>query len=254
MKISIITPCYNSEKTIERTIKSVVSQAGNFEIEYIIIDGKSTDNTLKIIEKYVEKFKYIKCISEKDNSMTEALNKGLKLSTGDIVCSINADDEYIGGSIKAVIDKFEYNLDINIIAGNCYIIDEVRNRIRYKLCSNHFNYILANILDCMAAECQIFFRKSIFEKVGYFNENIKYTQDFELYLRMLKNGYKVYYLDKDISKFYMSNDNYSTKNKIQMIEEVKGYIQYKWLHKIFSFNKLNQLVRILLGIRRGVRN
>ena len=106
MKLSIITPCYNSENFIEETIESVLSQRGDFEIEYIIVDGGSTDRTLSIVRKYndwIESGSFpIKCskanityISERDKGMYDALAKGFKLVTGDIIAYINSDDFYL---------------------------------------------------------------------------------------------------------------------------------------------------------------
>lgn len=128
MRISIITPCYNAEKYIDETIESVISQRGNFEIEYIIIDGGSTDETISIIDKYIEMVNsgshLIKCgnidiilHSEKDSSMYDALAKGLKQITGDIVAYINSDDFYLPNSFSAVVEIFSRCPDVEWLTG-----------------------------------------------------------------------------------------------------------------------------------------
>jgi cellulose synthase/poly-beta-1,6-N-acetylglucosamine synthase-like glycosyltransferase len=106
LKVSIITVCYNSAETIEDTILSVVSQ-DYASIEYIIVDGKSSDTTLSIIEKYNSKI--TKVLSEKDDGIWDAMNKGLKIASGDIVCFLNSDDYYYPNAIKTVVRYFNNN-------------------------------------------------------------------------------------------------------------------------------------------------
>ena len=129
MKISIITPCFNSEKYIEETIESVLSQKGSFEIEYIIVDGGSTDNTVSIIKKYKESVESgefpVKCnkvsfdyLSEKDDGMYDALTKGFKLITGDIVTYINSDDFYLPNAFSVAVDIFDKYLDVDWLTGS----------------------------------------------------------------------------------------------------------------------------------------
>ena len=128
MKISVITPCFNSEKYIEETIESVLSQKGNFEIEYIIVDGGSTDKTVAIIKKYkksIESGEFpIKCnrvsvahLSEKDEGMYDALTKGFKLITGDIIAYINSDDFYLPNAFSVAADIFEKCPNVDWITG-----------------------------------------------------------------------------------------------------------------------------------------
>ena len=107
MKITVITVCFNSEKTIERTIQSVTSQSWKNK-EHIIIDGKSTDNTLMIIQQYRSNIEFL--ISEKDSGIYEAMNKGLALATGDIICFLNSDDYYPS---KDVISNIVKNITLS---------------------------------------------------------------------------------------------------------------------------------------------
>ncbi len=128
MKLSIITPCYNSEKFISETIESVIYQKGNFDIEYILVDGKSNDGTIEIVNRYIEKNirgdleircndLKIKFISEKDNGMYDALVKGIKDSTGDIIAYINSDDFYLPNAFSTVAEVFENNRQVQWITG-----------------------------------------------------------------------------------------------------------------------------------------
>ena len=133
MKISIITPCHNAEMYLSETIRSVVSQKGDFEIEYVIVDGGSVDGTGTIARKYVQGMESgtlelhcrkvtIKYLSERDEGMYDALSKGLKIITGDIVAYINSDDFYLPGAFSAVVDVFSRFPDVDWLTGMpvCY--------------------------------------------------------------------------------------------------------------------------------------
>lgn len=128
MKISVVTPCYNAEKYIEETIESVLGQRGDFEIEYIIMDGGSTDNTLGIIRNYKDWIESgifpIKCnkvtfmyISEKDGGMYDALAKSFRLVTGDVVAYVNSDDFYLPNAFSTVTEIFGRHPDVEWLTG-----------------------------------------------------------------------------------------------------------------------------------------
>ena len=128
MKISVITPCFNSEKYIEETIESVLSQKGSFDIEYIVVDGGSTDKTVSIVKRYkesIESEKFpIKCnkvrmgwLSEKDDGMYDALAKGFKLVTGDVITYINSDDFYLPNAFSVAVDIFDKYPDVDWLTG-----------------------------------------------------------------------------------------------------------------------------------------
>ena len=138
MKISIITTNYNTDKYLEQTIKSVLNQKGEFELEYIITDGGSIDNSLEIIKKYNKEVKEgkwgkhitYKYISEKDKGQSDGINKGLKMATGDIVAFLNADDLYTEGALEKVVTYFKENPDCMWLTGYCKIIDENGKQIK----------------------------------------------------------------------------------------------------------------------------
>lgn len=135
-KISIITVCYNSEKTIEDTIKSVVSQSYP-NIEYIIIDGVSTDNTLEIVNKYQEKIS--KIISEKDNGLYDAINKGINIASGEIIAILNSDDLYQDNKvIEEVVELFRKD-NLETCYGDLVYVDrlDTSKTIRYWKSGNY---------------------------------------------------------------------------------------------------------------------
>ena len=248
MKISIITPCYNSEKTIKRTIDSVVTQkCDSFDLEYIIVDGVSTDSTLNIIKEYSDKYPFIRYISEKDDSMTEALNKGMKMATGDVVASINADDTYLPGTLGRVAEEYKTK-KIDILLVNTYIIRDGGN-VKSHNTPKFFSPFLSSLVECPFPECAIFFRKGCVENLNFFNEKYKYTQDLELYIRLYENGYRFRYANIDGSCFFVSDTNYSSVISDKMCEEVCDYIRWRKLYKYIATSFISKILRCVLGLR-----
>ena len=193
MKVTIITVCLNAEKTIERTILSVIEQSyGIDDIEYIIIDGNSTDGTKCIIEKYSQ---YIaEYISESDTGLYNAMNKGLSLATGDVIGILNADDWYDKDAIKTVINAFE---DADIVYGNIYSADpdgEIRKK--KKPCS---------LSDLWVHMCLFhpatFVRRDVYAAEGTFNETYKIAADYDFLLKCYARGRKFKYIDEYLAYF-----------------------------------------------------
>ncbi len=155
MKISIVTPVLNGEKYIKEAIDSVLEQEGALELEYIIVDGGSTDRTLEILEEYEELYrqgKYQKnfkalsftCISEADEGMYDALRKGFSLCHGEVLGWINADDFYLPGALKKVCSVFEDNEEVNWIAGCCSVIDEKNRYLHKSILRNYPRSLILN--------------------------------------------------------------------------------------------------------------
>lgn len=192
-KISIITVSYNSEKTIEETILSVIKQ--NYSnLEYIIIDGGSTDNTLNIINKY--KTKINKIISESDNGISDAFNKGIREATGDIIGIINSDDMLNINTLNELNKVVELEPNYDVYYGNGIIFSEKSNHI-YKP-NNNIENILKYMFICHPAT---FVRKTAYEKYGTFDTNYKCAMDFELLSKMYSNGAKFKYFDYECTWF-----------------------------------------------------
>lgn len=178
IKVSIITPCYNSEKTIRRTIESVLNQTYP-NIEYIIIDGKSTDSTVEIIREYEEHFQgRLKYISEKDTGMYNAMNKGIRMTTGDIIGIINSDDFYELDAVEKVVDHVTDDL-YQVIYGYCNYIKKSGN-VRV-ITENH-----KELDRKMIPHLTCFVTRKTYCKYGMFVEWMKIAADYELMLRFSK--------------------------------------------------------------------
>lgn len=194
-KISIITVSYNSAKTIEQTILSVINQSYK-NIEYIIIDGGSTDGTVDIIKKYADKIAY--WVSEPDKGISDAFNKGIKKSTGEIVGIINADDWYELDAIKLIVEIFAIEKEYGFCFGDLVYTDD-----NNQICMKQFGrkeyeesirYEMKDI-----PHPTVFIRREIYEKVGLFSLNFKIAMDYELMLRISKNKIKGLYISKTIA-------------------------------------------------------
>jgi glycosyltransferase involved in cell wall biosynthesis len=179
LKISIITVCFNANKTIEQTIISVLSQTYQ-NIEYIIIDGGSVDGTIGIIHKYSSNID--KIISEKDNGMYDALNKGIKLATGDIIGILNSDDFFSNNNIlNLIVSKFNENLELDAIIGDVAFVNKTNKIIRH--CSTKKWDISKFKFGNMPPHPSFYCKKYCYDKFGYYNTKYKIAGDFELLLR-----------------------------------------------------------------------
>lgn len=186
IKFSIITVCKNSEKTIEKTIKSVIEQTYK-NIEYIIIDGKSTDNTIALINRYKDKIANF--ISEEDNGIYEAMNKGISLATGDFILFLNADDRLFDEfSIERVCRqiKIDNSKTFDVFYGAALILDQETGRANiWKAAPVSRFSLFRSALPHPAT----FYRKRAFKKNGLFNENFSIAADYEWVVRArIKNG------------------------------------------------------------------
>lgn len=190
MKISIITVCYNSETTIEDTLKSVLKQKYD-NYEYLIIDGKSSDNTLKIVKSYEKKFKgKMKIVSEKDKGLYDAMNKGIDLATGDVIGIINSDDVLLNENVfNMIVDN--YTDDTDVLYGNVIYCDEtLTNPVRDYISGNKKNNAWC------PAHPTMYIRKEVFNKIGNYNLKYKITADYDFMVRLNINNIKYTYVNE----------------------------------------------------------
>lgn len=200
-KISIITPSYNQGEFIERTIKSVLSQ--NYpNLEYIVMDGGSTDKTIKILRKYGKKIIWK---SEKDKGQGDAVNKGLRIATGDILSYLNSDDTLTPYSLKTVSEIFLKDPKAHWFFGKCKIIDEKDREIRKQITAyknfwlTRYDYRTLLILDYISQPAT-FWTREAYEKIGNFSEKEYWELDYEYWLRLGKK-YRPVFIDKYLAKF-----------------------------------------------------
>lgn len=225
--VSIITPSYNQGQYIEDTILSVQNQTYK-NIEHLVIDGGSIDNTLDILRKY---YNSIFWISEPDQGQTNAINKGIKLAQGEIIAYLNSDDLYLPDTIEEVIGFFTEHPEIEMVYGD---IDHIDKDSRFIETVRPGKIILENYLtgEVYLPQPSVFFRKRIIKKIGYFDESLNLAMDMDYWTRIFLHC-PLKYLQKKLAKARIYSEAKSSSNHIKYIEE-KKYI----LDKIFSHEDL----------------
>ncbi len=179
--VSIVTPSYNQSFFLEETILSVLGQE-NVSIEYIIIDGGSTDGSVEIIEKYAEGLAW--WVSERDSGQAEAINKGLAGSTGEFVAWLNSDDLYLPGAVAQAAAVLEANPEVGFVFGDAITIDTQSKHLN-KLAFGDWGLseLMAFRIICQPA---VFMRRSVLEQVGYLDTTYHYMLDHQLWLRLAR--------------------------------------------------------------------
>ena len=217
MKVSIITVCKNAQDTIKRTIRSVIDQDYQ-DIEYLIIDGVSTDETLNIVNKHRRKIDTI--ISEPDKGLYYAMNKGIKKSNGDIVYFLNAGDMlFKANTISKVVKAFEKN-HVDIIYGDIVLYNpDQPQKLILRSQKNVSNFFLGH--DTIYHQ-SIFTKKHIFEKYGGFDTQFKLVADYDWILRsLIKHKISNYYLKLTMAKFLRGglsfNESESIKERFRVL-------------------------------------
>jgi glycosyltransferase involved in cell wall biosynthesis len=202
MKVSIVTTCFNSQATIRDTIESILSQQGNFELEYIITDAGSKDSTRAIIIEYGAK---IRLIDATGTNQSQGINRGLREASGDIVAFLNADDVYRPGTLQSVVDAFAAQPDKLWLAGQCAIIDHNGDEFHGAI-TKYKNFLLRNysywllLIENFICQPAVFLRREALTTIGYFSERENLVMDYEYWLRIGRIGAPIV-LRRDLAGF-----------------------------------------------------
>ena len=229
-KVSIVTPSYNQGEFLERTIESVLSQNWP-SLEYFIFDGGSTDSTIDILWKYGDRVQWE---SQKDQGQADAVNKGLEALTGDIIGWLNSDDVYYPGAIECVIEYFSEHPDVDVVYGMADHIDANDKPFEpYPTEQWDFQRLKWTCFLCQPA---VFFRRSVVERNGLLDVNLKYCMDYEYWLRLGAAGVCFGYLEQKLagSRMYPSNKTLGQRVQahqeiVEMFRQRFGYASPRWL-------------------------
>ena len=236
MRISIVTVCKNAEQYIEQTIQSVITQSGDFELEYIVVDGESTDKTHAVIDKYPQ----IKLVSQKDESMYDALATGFKMVTGDVVAYINADDFYLPGAFSVVAKIFAQQESVDWISGMSVRINDA-GEVFYTNLHPGFNSSLiqsgfyGQFLKFIQQE-SVFFRKELLSDVNYARlSTFQAAGDYYLW-HLFAQQHKLYAVEALIGGFrfrdgQISQDISKYWREFDTIRDPRSTVQ--WIHAFF---------------------
>lgn len=207
-KVSLVTVVYNGAKTIEQTIQSVLGQTYK-NIEYIIIDGLSTDGTQQIVEKYRDSIAYF--VSEKDDGIFDAMNKGIRYTTGDIIGIINSDDWYAQDAVEMAVAYFEQS-GADLVHGRmATVFQDGSQKISPVLPLDMIWH------EMVISHPSVFVKKSVYEKYGSFNTKYKVAADYDLVLKFYCNHVKFCFIDAVMAYFRFGG--FSNRNRGRMIEE-----------------------------------
>lgn len=232
-KVSIITVSYNSVKTIEQTIQSVLKQTYK-NIEYIIIDGASTDGTQQIIKKYADKISYY--ISEKDDGLYYAMNKGIQKATGDFVGIINSDDWYAETAVENAVTCFEQS-DAEVVYGVTISVEGNGTRWKRK------RYPLETMWHQMPfVHPSVFVKKDVYCRCGEFNTNYKVASDYDFFLRCYSENVRFAYCEKVVA-YFRTGGTSSIFSEVSRKESYKVSMSYidKCPYKTDALFKIKEL-------------
>ena len=242
-KISIITPSLNQGQFIEKTIRSILSQDYP-NVECIVMDGGSSDGTVQILDSYSDRLKWV---SEKDKGQTDAINKGLRLASGDIVGYLNADDLLLPGALSKVARLFMEKPKAMWVTGQCRIIDEEDREIRrlitaYKNAWLRFHSRTSLLVTDYISQPSTFWRAGVFAELGYLDESLHYAMDYEYWLR-LYSKYPLIFIPEYLAAFriHTQSKNTNAGHKDVYINEekavIKKYTESRFLQTLHDLHR-----------------
>lgn len=247
--ISIITATFNSAKTLKDTIQSVLRQT-NKDFEYLIIDGGSTDETIDIVKSYESEFSgRLKWVSEKDEGIYDAMNKGIKMASGDVVGILNSDDYFTSDDILQTVDNAFKSHEIDAIYGDIHFIRDGNPQKCVRYYSSRMFRPFWLRFGFMPAHPSFYCKREVFEKAGLYSLDYKIGADYEMMVRLFKK-YRIMsqYINKDFVTMRTGGaSNNNVRSRITLInEDVKAckengvytnslFVMLKFMYKIFEY-------------------
>jgi glycosyltransferase involved in cell wall biosynthesis len=211
-RISVVTPSLDQGAFLDQTIASVLKQ-GYDNLEYIVIDGGSKDNSVEIIRKYADRLAY--WASEPDEGQTQAINKGLRRITGDVWAFLASDDTYEPGALQTVANAFT-DPDVDVVYGNCHYINTHGIVTRTKRAGPFDRkHLLRN--NCIW-QPSVFLRRNVLERYGYLDETLRYSMDYEYWIR-ISGGIRARYVDAVLSNYRLHFESKSMRSVVEMSKE-----------------------------------
>lgn len=252
MKITVITPSLNSSLFISKCLTSVANQQ-NCEIEHLIIDGGSSDDTIVIAQRF-----NAKVIVEQGSSIYEANNLGIKNATGDIICFLNSDDYYHDPLVLFyAVQFFQLNHSVDVLYGNTIFVDGNSKYLYLQKAYRNPSYWLTKKAIYILSHPATFFRRELFAKYGLYDTQLKYSADLEYILRLMNNKVKFKYVNYDFATFTRHNANRSSDpdatKDFRKISDIYKVNYNAFVHKLFLvFVNLHNLDYLLFTFKRKI--
>jgi len=224
MKVSIVTPSYNQAQFIQRTLESVAIQdIPDVDIEHVVFDGGSTDNTLQILKCFGQRVRWV---SQPDNGQAHAVNQGICSTDGDILGWLNSDDIYYPNAIARVIAYFSANPKVDVVYGMANHINLEDQEFEHYPCEPwNFERLKETCFICQPA---VFIRRHVIEKYGLLDESLNYCMDYEYWLRLGKAGVHMGYLEEPLAGSRLYSANKTLGSRIKVHKEINDMLQKKF--------------------------
>lgn len=261
MKVSIVTPSYNQGQFIERTLRSVAKQrAQGFELEHVVFDGGSTDNTVEILKTFRPPVRWV---SKKDKGQTDAVNQGIRTTNGEIIGWLNSDDIYYPDAVARVVAYFNAHPEVDVVYGMADHID-LDDHAFEPYPSEPWNF--ERLKDtCFICQPALFFRRRVVEQHGLPDESLHFCMDYEYWLRLGKAGVRFAYLEEKLagSRLYADNKTLGSRVKVHseindMFRKLFGTVPDRWLFnyahavvgdRLVATQRPSKIVAFELGVR-----
>jgi glycosyltransferase involved in cell wall biosynthesis len=248
MKFSIITPSFNQGRFLPDCVESVLSQQG-VEVEHIVTDAGSTDNTLEVLKCYP----HLKWTSEPDKGMSDGINKGFRQATGDRVMWLNCDDFLLPGALAKVADFIKAHPEADVAHGDCIYVNEDKTPIRRKRDTpvDEWDFLF---VGCCIPSTAVFYHRKIIDAGHLLDVEYRNCMDWEYYLRVTRAGYRFRYLPEALAGFRWHEESTTLKNLQRMTDEglrcQREHIEARNLPALLENAALLKLLRKVFQIRR----